>query len=65
MTAITSSFARMGIANAAFNPHSVAIFARGKFGSRVTSSNQAECFDFQTRPGRPSPGWKLVFFEAS
>ncbi len=53
--AIALSPERIGIPTPVLRPAALAAGARGKFGSFVMSSTQAGVFDFQTRPGNPTP----------
>ena len=53
---------KMGIPTPVFKPAVRAAADRGKLGSSVTFSTQAGCFDFQTRPGSPTPDLKCDCF---
>ena len=54
ITAMSFPCDKIGIPTPVFKPAVRAAVDRGKLGSLVTSSTQADCFDFHTRPGSPT-----------
>ena len=59
-TPMTSLPIRTGAPSAARRPARATIFPRGKLGSWMTSGAKKGSAVFQTRPGRPIPGTKVI-----